>query len=244
MRIGAGGADDQVGEAVAVDVAGRGDRDAAVVACRHAAELEAVGCRRGWRGRDWRRSPPPCRTPHSSRRNVLPCGSAPYGADDQVGEAVAVDVAGRGDRAAAEVVGRHAAELEAVGAVETQQDRNSLKTDMTGTSDARPVARCRRRVHRISSIIGLTRRHATELLRSGRIAGRSAGSARHSRLVDRPRVPSRRRSGRIVRPSGLPLIRARGATSKRVDAGRDRSSARRARSDRRSASIAPSASTA
>ena len=47
MRIGPVGADDQVGEAVAVDVAGRGDREAAVVTGRHAAELEAVGAVEG-----------------------------------------------------------------------------------------------------------------------------------------------------------------------------------------------------
>ena len=41
VRIGSPGADDQVGEAVAVDVAGRGHRDAALVARRRAAELEA-----------------------------------------------------------------------------------------------------------------------------------------------------------------------------------------------------------
>ena len=42
VRVGEGSADDQVGEAVAVDVARRGDRPAAAVARRHAAELEAV----------------------------------------------------------------------------------------------------------------------------------------------------------------------------------------------------------
>ena len=114
------GADDQVGEAVAVDVAGRGDRAAAVVVGRHAAELEAVAAVEGWRGRDWRRSPRPCRTPHSSPRNRSH-SDRHRRADDQVGEAVAVDVAGRGDRAAAVVTGRHAAELEAVAAVEARQ---------------------------------------------------------------------------------------------------------------------------
>jgi hypothetical protein len=42
MRIGIRGAGDQVGEAVAVDVARRGDRPAAPVIRRHAAEIEAV----------------------------------------------------------------------------------------------------------------------------------------------------------------------------------------------------------
>ena len=42
VRIGAEGADDQVVEAVAVDVARRGDREAAAVARRLAADLEAV----------------------------------------------------------------------------------------------------------------------------------------------------------------------------------------------------------
>ena len=42
MRVGSVGPDDQVGEAVAVDVARRGHRTAALVARRHAAELEAV----------------------------------------------------------------------------------------------------------------------------------------------------------------------------------------------------------
>ena len=223
MRIGAVGADDQVGEAVAVDVAGRGDRAAAAVVRRHAAELEAVAAVEAWRGRGWRRSPRPCRTPHSSRRKRVPCGSAPLAptirsakpspltspaeaterpllsaaaaplslkpllpsrrreidvggkarglaehhvaragmslpcgsaqrsADDQVGEAVAVDVAGRGDRAAAVVARRRAAELEAVAAVEASRDRGwrqsprPCRTPRSSRRTSRRAGRPRRR---------------------------------------------------------------------------------------------------
>ena len=45
MRVGMIGGDDDVGEAVAVDVAGGGHGGAAVLAGRDAVELEAVGCR-------------------------------------------------------------------------------------------------------------------------------------------------------------------------------------------------------
>ena len=117
VRIGAVGADDQVGEAVAVDVARRGDRDAAEVAGRHAAELEAVGAVEGGEievGAEARG----LAEHHVARAGMAAVRIGPEGADDQVGEAVAIDVAGRGDRAAAVVAGRHAAELEAVRAVE------------------------------------------------------------------------------------------------------------------------------
>ena len=117
MRIGQRGADDQVGEAVAVDVAGRGDREAAVVTGRHAAELEAVGAVEGGEvevGGEARG----LAEHHVARPGIGSVRIGTAGADDQVVEAVAIDVAGRGDREAALVIGRHAAELEAVGAVE------------------------------------------------------------------------------------------------------------------------------
>ena len=120
VRVGAEGADDQVGEAVAVDVAGRGDREAAAVVRRHAAELEAVAAVEarqvevGGKARGLAEH-------HIARAGIGAVRVGAVGADDQVGEAVAVDVAGRGDRAAAAVVRRHAAELEAVAAVEARQ---------------------------------------------------------------------------------------------------------------------------
>ena len=120
VRIGTAGADDQVGEAVAVDVAGRGDRAAAAVIRRHAAELEAVAAVEarevevGGKARGLAEH-------HIARARIGAVRIGPVGADDQVGEAVAVDVARRGDRAAAVVIRRHAAELEAVAAVEARQ---------------------------------------------------------------------------------------------------------------------------
>ena len=77
VRVGASGADDQVVEAVAVDVARRGDGTAAEVARRLAAELEAVAAVEARQVDVRRRSLRPCRTPRSSRRRRLPCGSAP-----------------------------------------------------------------------------------------------------------------------------------------------------------------------
>ncbi len=41
------GADEEIGEAVAIDIARRGDRTAAVVIGIDAVEAEAVSCRRG-----------------------------------------------------------------------------------------------------------------------------------------------------------------------------------------------------
>ena len=96
MRIGRVGADDQVGEAVAVDVAGRRDRNAALVDGRHAAELEtirAIESREVEIGAEARG----LAEHHVARSGHAAVWIGPFGADDQVGEAVAVDVARRGN---------------------------------------------------------------------------------------------------------------------------------------------------
>ena len=51
----------------------------------------------------------------------LPSSMEVRRADDDIGKAVAVDVAGRGDRAAEEIVGRGAVDAEAVVAVKSRK---------------------------------------------------------------------------------------------------------------------------
>src|SRR5262245_26754962 len=104
----AGGADDQVVEAIAVDVAGRRHRaareidrilavnDEAAIAGRHGGEVDLGGEARGLAEH------------HVAVARTVPCISGPLGKhcpDDEVGEAVAVDVAGRGYRPAG-LIGR------------------------------------------------------------------------------------------------------------------------------------------
>src|SRR5437868_5664701 len=94
VAVGEGRADDEIGEAVAIDGAVEGGKgaigtDASGVAGHHGAR---PGVRRGI-GR----------------------------ADDHAGEAVAIDVAGRGDREAGVIVLRFTADPEAVAAVERGQ---------------------------------------------------------------------------------------------------------------------------
>ena len=93
MRIGVIGTHDHVGESVAVDVPGRGHRAATAVIRRRAAELEpGAAVERGQvdiggeaRG---------LAEHHVTRARVREARVVAYGADDQVGEAIAVDVAG------------------------------------------------------------------------------------------------------------------------------------------------------
>ena len=66
-RIGARGADQDVVEAVAIDVPRRGDGLAAAVTGIDAVEAEAVGAVEAREIERRRQSPTPCRTPHSSR---------------------------------------------------------------------------------------------------------------------------------------------------------------------------------
>ena len=99
--------DDQVGKAIAIDVAGAGDGKAAVVACRLAIDLKAVGAVQGGEIERRGESPTPCRTPHR-RRRCLAIGIGSISPNDQIGEAVTVDIAGAGDGVAALVTRRFA----------------------------------------------------------------------------------------------------------------------------------------
>ena len=106
-RVAALGADDQVVEAVAVDVAGGGDRAAGQVAGILADDDEAAAA-----GGDVGQVDGRAKAAGPAEHHVAVAGVgfdiarrvAALGADDQVVEAVAVDVAGRGDRDAGPVV--------------------------------------------------------------------------------------------------------------------------------------------
>ena len=95
-RVGAAGTEDQVGEAVAVDVASRGDRGAQFVTGALAIDHEAAATGGNVRKLDRRRAGAAeddvAATGVCTRRGVE--GRA----DDQVGQTVAVDVAGQGHR--------------------------------------------------------------------------------------------------------------------------------------------------
>ena len=129
------GPDDQVVDAVAVDVARARDREAAVVVRVDPVEAEAVRCRRAPRDRGSPRSRRRCRRRRSSRRRRTCRPDRRRGPDDQVIDAVAVDVARARDRDAAVVVRVDPVEAEAVRAVERRRDRGS----------PRSRRRCRRR---------------------------------------------------------------------------------------------------
>ena len=135
VRIGARGPDDQVVDAVAVDVARARDRDAAVVVRVDPVEAEAVRCRRARRDRGSPRSRRPCRRRRSSRRRSTRRPDRRAGPDDQVVDAVAVDVARARDRGAAVVVRVDPVEAEAVRCRRAPRDRGS----------PRSRRRCRRR---------------------------------------------------------------------------------------------------
>ena len=121
LRVAAIGADDQVVEAVAVDVARRGDGKPAPVKGIDAVEAEAV---RAVERREVEARRKPRRL---AEHDVALAGIgvrawvAAKGADDDVGEAVAVDVPGRGDGATAKVTRIDAVEAEAVRAVERRE---------------------------------------------------------------------------------------------------------------------------
>ena len=92
-------ADDQIVEAVAIDVPAEETDQPPRSPRIRAEDAEALRRRSSARGRCWR-SPPPCRTPHGSRRHLSRCRRRHGRPDDQVVEAVAIDVARRGDRVA------------------------------------------------------------------------------------------------------------------------------------------------
>ena len=99
------GADDQIVDAVAIDVARPAHR-AAGIGHRAAAPWMIRSASRS-RGRWSPESLDRCRTPHSWRRQGRPFGSA-RGADDQIVDAVAIDVARPAHRAAGTVTSRGA----------------------------------------------------------------------------------------------------------------------------------------
>ena len=154
--------DDQVGEAVAVDVARRGDAVAGVVARRIALDDEAVG-RRESVVRSITCRPPAVDRAEARRLAEHHIGLAGIGAavvaagraDDQVGEAVAVDVARRGDAAAGLVARRIALDDEAVGGRERREVdhlpaacRRPCRSPTPCRTPHRPRRhRCRRRRH-------------------------------------------------------------------------------------------------
>ena len=110
MRVGTTGADDHVGEAVAVHIAGRGDWKPGEVVCRRAAELEAVAAVEA-RQIDVGGEATGMAEHHIAGAGKGAVRVGAVGADDDVGEAVAVDIAGGSNRAAAEIARRLAAEF-------------------------------------------------------------------------------------------------------------------------------------
>ena len=101
---GAGGGvcpDDEVVEAVAIDVAGRGYRTAGVVARVLAMDDEAAVAGRDRGEVDLRRKAAGVAEHHVAVAGIVACVAGAVAVecpDDEVVEAVAVDVAGRGDR--------------------------------------------------------------------------------------------------------------------------------------------------
>jgi hypothetical protein len=132
-------ADDQIGEAVAVDVAGSGHAAAAVVAGALAVDDEAAvagGDRRQLDGAAAALAEDQIAAPGvgAMRRMAI------VRPDDQVGEAVAVEVAGRRDTVATGVVGTLAVDDEAAAAVGDRRevDGVSCRSCRRRRSCARP----------------------------------------------------------------------------------------------------------
>ena len=67
------------------------------------------------------------------------------GTDDQVGEAVTINVAGRGDPVASEIVGRHSAELESIGTVERGEAEIGTEHSAAAPNEASILKSPRRR---------------------------------------------------------------------------------------------------
>src|SRR5689334_17460546 len=117
MRISTKGSHDHIGEAVAIDIAGVGDRKAAVVTRRHAIEPEASAAVKareingGGKARGLAEH-------HIARSGGGPVRTGALGTDDHIGEAVAIDIAGTRDRIAALVSDLHPVEPESIAAVE------------------------------------------------------------------------------------------------------------------------------
>ena len=111
--IGPEGANKDVGEAVAVDIARRGGRGAAAVKGIDAVEAEAVRAveRREVEAR--REAGGPSEHDVARARFVVPAGIGTESTDDEIGEAVAIDVSCRRDRSATRVTCIDAVEAEA-----------------------------------------------------------------------------------------------------------------------------------
>src|SRR5258705_6426609 len=126
IRVGLRSADCEVGKSVAIDVTGRRDRKAADIARRDAVNLKAVCAIEA--GKSERRAEargfPEYDVGGAGREAVGACAA---GADDEVGESVAVEVSGGGHCDAAVVAGGLAGNLETSATVKTRKIDNRRK---------------------------------------------------------------------------------------------------------------------
>ena len=122
------GPDDQVIDAVAVDVARARDREPLRSSRVDPVEAEAVRAVERRRDRGSPRSRPRCRRRRSSRRRCPSVGIGVRRPDDQVVDAVAVDVPRARDRAAAAVIVVDPVEAEAVRCRRAPRDRGSPRS--------------------------------------------------------------------------------------------------------------------
>src|SRR6185295_5274912 len=104
------GTDDQVGEAIAVDVTGRRDGEAAVVMGGFAHDLESIAAIERGKLEIGRKSRGLAED-HVGRAGIGSTRGSAIGADDQIAETVAIDVARKRDGKAAQVLGRFAVDL-------------------------------------------------------------------------------------------------------------------------------------
>ena len=116
VGIGAQSADDQVVHAIAVDIAGGADREAGKITRRLAVEHKAVAAIKAGQ---WQRRAEPggFAEHHVAASGITAVCIGNKSADDQVVDAIAVDVAGGADRGARIIIRRLAVEHEAVRAV-------------------------------------------------------------------------------------------------------------------------------
>ena len=96
-RVGIQGSDDHVRAPVAVQVAGGGDRPARMIACIHARDGEAVGTGQGAEVEAGTEATQPAEHDIGFTGIGPPARVALRGTDDQIVNAVAVDVPGRSD---------------------------------------------------------------------------------------------------------------------------------------------------
>src|SRR3954463_2539340 len=186
-------ADDEVAEAVAVDVARRGDAEACEVAGVRAGDREARRAERAELDVSLR---PAMAEDHIGLACIRPPAWAVgiSGADYDVGEAIAVDVAGRGDAAPGMIAGGGGVNREAGGGIERFQiDRregSAMAEDQPGAAGILAAGIGVRRADQ-EIVIAVTIEiagggHAP----SGTAAGRSSGddealAARHRAEIDR-----------------------------------------------------------